>query len=147
MGSRASSHRYLQSVKSDSCRGVEFSRVSVELANKRLEGNPYFKGVELAEGFPLPFEAETFDAVFFLETIEHILPEEFEHTLKELYRILKKGGYVIVTTPNAENLEGGKIICPECGCIFHGGQHLSVWSANSLTSSMAQFQFQKIDDY
>ena len=126
------------------CRGVEFSRASVELANNRLKGNPFFKGVELAEDFSLPFEAETFDAVFLLETIEHILPEEFERTLRELYRILKKNGYVIITTPNAENLEGGKIICPECGCIFHRGQHLSAWSKGSLSSSMAQFQFQKI---
>lgn len=126
------------------CQGVEFSRASVELANNRLKENPFFKGVELTEGFPLTFEAETFDAVFFLETIEHILPEEFERTLNELYRILKKGGYIITTTPNAENLEGGKIICPECGCIFHRGQHLRAWSADSLSSSMAQFQFQKI---
>jgi ubiquinone/menaquinone biosynthesis C-methylase UbiE len=46
----------------------------------------------------LPFKRETFDEIIFSEVIEHILnPKE---ALKDLHRVCKKEGYVILTTPN-----------------------------------------------
>lgn len=126
------------------CQGAEFSSVAVENANERLGNLPLFKGVTMLGTLPAPFRDESFNIVFFIETIEHLLPEELNPTLSELYRMLKRGGYIIITTPNQENLEGGKILCPECGCIFHRGQHLSAWSADSLAALLAEFRFRKI---
>ncbi len=51
----------------------------------------------------LPYAAETFDFVFAGEIIEHIM-----HTrvfLSEIHRVLKKGGVVIITTPNLARIE------------------------------------------
>lgn len=48
---------------------------------------------------PLPFQDESFDFVVSFQVIEHI-PKD-ETFLKEVHRVLRKGGKFIVTTPNA----------------------------------------------
>lgn len=126
------------------CQGAEFSSVAIEIAKQRLGNLPLFKGVAMLKSLPMPFADESFGAVFLIETIEHLLPEELNPILSDLYRVIKKGGHIIITTPNQENLEGGKIICPECGCIFHRGQHLRAWSADSLAAFLAELNFRKI---
>lgn len=45
----------------------------------------------------LPFEDNFFDWVLFLDTIEHIKIPSI--ACKEIYRVLKKGGYCMITTP------------------------------------------------
>lgn len=47
----------------------------------------------------LPFEDATFDIVIFSEVIEH-LPSTPFMIMSEFKRVLKKGGYLIITTPN-----------------------------------------------
>lgn len=126
-----------------SCQGAEFSAVAAGIANERLENHPLFKGVAVPETLPLPFADESFGAVFLIEAIEHLPPEELNPALSDIYRVLKKGGHLIITTPNEENLERGKILCPECGAIFHRGQHLSAWGADSLAALLAGLHFRK----
>jgi len=46
----------------------------------------------------LPFKKETFDLVLLLDVIEHLFDPD--HILDEIRRVLKWGGYVIITTPN-----------------------------------------------
>jgi SAM-dependent methyltransferase len=43
---------------------------------------------------------ETFDGVLMFECIEHLTLEEGLETLNEIYRVLKPGGFLIVSTPN-----------------------------------------------
>lgn len=51
---------------------------------------------------PLPFEDETFDICISIEGIEHLeRPTDFFY---ENVRVLKKGGHLILTTPNTESL-------------------------------------------
>ena len=49
-----------------------------------------------------PFPAENFTAVSLLDVIEHVFDPVSE--LREVSRILKPGGIVVMTTPNAEGL-------------------------------------------
>lgn len=46
-----------------------------------------------------PYRTESFDVVLYCEIIEHLLMNPV-HTLKEIRRILKPGGLLVVTTPN-----------------------------------------------
>jgi methionine biosynthesis protein MetW len=46
----------------------------------------------------LPFKSEQFDTVFWGDNVEHLFSPE--KTLKEIYRILKKGGKLIISCPN-----------------------------------------------
>ena len=126
------------------CEGLDFSSDSVRLVEKNFCKEPHFKGVTLAKGLPTQLESGKFDVVFLIETIEHILTEDLDETLKEIYRITRKGGYVFVTTPNEENLEAAKVICPECGCIFHIVQHVRSWTKDSLSSFMENNGFTEV---
>lgn len=47
---------------------------------------------------PLPYDDETFDAVISFQVIEHI--EDDHKFVEELFRVLKKGGVAIISTPN-----------------------------------------------
>ena len=49
------------------------------------------------DGKTLPFESEHFDSVFSSEVFEHVI--NFEEILPELYRVLKRGGYMVATVP------------------------------------------------
>lgn len=57
---------------------------------------PVYKA-DLNNGLPV-FDAETFDGVVILEVIEHIVAAEL--LLEEISRVLKKGGFLILSTPN-----------------------------------------------
>ena len=48
---------------------------------------------------PLPFDSEYFDVITMLAVFEHIVPHRLPGIFKDLYRILRKGGLIIITTP------------------------------------------------
>ena len=56
----------------------------------------------LGIGEQLPFKDDSFDCVAMTEVIEHIL--EPERVFEEIRRILKDGGYLLITHPNKYNL-------------------------------------------
>lgn len=56
--------------------------------------------MNLNETFPL--ESDSFDAVLSIETIEHL--ENPWRFFREISRVLKPGGYAIVTTPNVSTV-------------------------------------------
>jgi len=55
-----------------------------------------------ADSFHLPFNDNTVDCVIASEIIEHVFdPAEF---VKELFRVVKKGGSLVITTPYKEKI-------------------------------------------
>jgi SAM-dependent methyltransferase len=54
------------------------------------------------ELFPAP--TASFDAVLFCELFEHLYTNPF-HTLREIFRVLKPGGLLVLTTPNLRRAE------------------------------------------
>jgi SAM-dependent methyltransferase len=55
------------------------------------------------EPFPLP--SGSFDAVLFCELFEHLYRNPF-HVLRQIFRVLRPGGILILTTPNLRSWEG-----------------------------------------
>jgi len=53
-----------------------------------------------------PFDAEEFDGIVAIELIEHL--RNPRHFLKECKRILKRGGFIILTFPNWDSKIGRK---------------------------------------
>ncbi len=49
----------------------------------------------------LPFEEQYFDAVTMLAVVEHLNPSSLIQLFREIYRTLKPGGVLIITTPAA----------------------------------------------
>ncbi len=124
--------------------GVEHSAESVRIVNSQFGGHRRFGGVVSAATIPTGFDDDSFDIVFFVETIEHLQPNQRPMVLRELRRLLHPGGTVVVTTPNEEDMDASKAICPDCGAMFHVVQHLSSWNQSSLRSVMEDAGFQTI---
>jgi len=80
--------------------------------------NKYYnkKGKIKAENFKFPYENNKFDFIFATSVFTHMLPNEVEQYLKEIKRVLKKGGKAFLTffsiDKTAEkNMENGKSYC------------------------------------
>jgi len=78
--------------------GCDISNETVDYAKEHfLEKDIEFHKKDIRN---LDFPDETFDCVVSFETLEHIT--EQEHVIDELKRVLKKGGILIISTPNKE---------------------------------------------
>ena len=121
---------------------------------------------------PLPFMADLFDLVLCTETIEHIKDIEssaisdleacnysgVRNMLRELHRVLRPNGYLLITTPNASSLHTlskwlhGEVLLMDpghvreftplelrrivegCGFEQHDSRIVDSWSPGSLIS-------------
>jgi SAM-dependent methyltransferase len=99
------------------------------------------------ERFPTP--TASFDAVLFCELFEHLHVNPF-HTLKEIFRVLKPGGLLLLTTPNLRRAETlfryvhGWGVQPPVSRTFHElfpsllyHRHNREYTANELTYYLA----------
>lgn len=78
--------------------GVDIAPASLKLAK---QNHPDIQFVQ-ADVTNLPFKNDSFDGVLCTQVIEHLV--EPKKALNELYRILKVGGTLIVTTPIEKRL-------------------------------------------
>lgn len=90
---------------------------------------------------PSSFSDDSIDVVISVEVVEHLDDQQLERMLKDIYRVLKPCGRVIITTPNNEDLGENKTIYPECGCIFNRWQYVRTWSAQSLEKCLSESGF------
>ncbi len=123
------------------CQGLEFSPSLAREAANQIGEHPKFLGVECAQENPGIIDDNSFDVVFLVEVIEHLFEEQIASTFEDIYRILRPGGYVVVTTPNEEKLDASMKVCPECICMFHRWQHMRSFSAGSLSSLVGEAGF------
>jgi SAM-dependent methyltransferase len=73
-----------------------------DAGNGRQKAKLEFDHFNLEES-SFPYEDSSFEVVMFCEIIEHLLMNPV-HTLKEIRRVLKPGGLLVVTTPNVARL-------------------------------------------
>ncbi|KKQ75953.1 MAG: Methyltransferase type 11 [Candidatus Woesebacteria bacterium GW2011_GWB1_38_5b] len=71
--------------------------------NKLRENNIILKPVDLYQP-KYPWPDNFFDFILFSEVMEHLIPAYLPHIFAEFNRIIKKNGYLIVTTPNIASL-------------------------------------------
>lgn len=73
--------------------------------NESLFKNSQIKLKKLdVETHPLPFQENFFDVVVMLAVFEHIHPEFIDKVLKEIHRVLKENGQLIITTPSPQSV-------------------------------------------
>lgn len=80
---------------------IDISPASVKQAKKELPRGKFAVGSILE----LHFSDNAFDTIVSLEVLEHISPHNTFKALKEMYRVLKPGGYLIISVPLNEGLE------------------------------------------
>ena len=123
------------------CSGLDFSRESVSIVSARLGQYDCFKGAVAATGLPTPFDEASFDTIVCVEVVEHLSAELLDGTIQELFRLVKPGGIVILTTPNDEDLSRNTAYCPFCNSEFHRMQHMRAFSTRSLVALLTNNGF------
>lgn len=87
-----------------SIRGLSAENVhGVEVSSRRVQRcqEMGWANARLIEGAgPLPYKDASFDIVNMMEVIEHIPDEQGARTVRDLRRILRPGGMLLISTPN-----------------------------------------------
>jgi ubiquinone/menaquinone biosynthesis C-methylase UbiE len=81
--------------------GLDVVKKTIDWANKHWKSNGKMKFM-VADAHKLPFESNTFDAVFALEMLEHVFDPL--KVLTEARRVIKKGGYGLFLVPSDSDL-------------------------------------------
>lgn len=85
----------LDKSKAEQVIGIDVLKSSVDWANKHWKTRKM--KFLVGNAHKLPFKSEVFEAVFLLEILEHVFDPI--KVLKEVERVLKKGGYAIFLVP------------------------------------------------
>jgi len=85
--------------------GIDFSKNLIELAKEKYPQGKFF----LRDALTLPFPDNFFDKVFSISVLHHIPSKEFRlKYLKEIFRVLKPGGKLILRVWDLLKRKGGK---------------------------------------
>jgi len=96
----------------------------------------------------LPFEDNFFDSVSFLEVIEHLPIEKLPFVVSEISRVLKKQGYLYLSTPNLASLENRLLLMFKAKLFFFIPQkkeetmfeHLRTYTNNEIRQVFVNFK-------
>ena len=86
----------LEKSKADKIVGIDVLKESVNWANKHWKSKRLI--FKVGDAHKLKFKESTFDAAFALEVLEHVF--EPIRVLREVKRVLKKGGYAVFLVPS-----------------------------------------------
>ena len=93
-------------------------------------------GIDIFDGRLQPIDKlpEGFDIVIATHILEHIPKHEIIGTLKSLRRILKEGGFIFISVPNAQSNTG-------CYWMYEDFTHHTIFTAGSLLYVLRQSGF------
>lgn len=84
--------------------GIDLNAKEIERGRAILSDVGLNVDFHLGNACLLPFEDETFDIVYSADVFEHIMLSTKQAAVKEIYRVLKPGGRVVIKTPNLDYL-------------------------------------------
>lgn len=106
------------------------------------------KGIKVTKGSflePLPFRDNFFDIVFAGEVVEHTVDDA--KFLLDIYRVLKPGGFLILTTPNLVSFSNRFLmLLGRMPRFVHNEFHYKIYNSKVLSNKMksAGFTIDKI---
>jgi len=81
----------------------------------------------------LPFADDSFDLVLCSDVLEHLPNDIYEQALSELKRVARK--YILILSPNEEDLRANQSQCHKCATVFHMNWHLRSLSVAEITAN------------
>jgi 2-polyprenyl-3-methyl-5-hydroxy-6-metoxy-1,4-benzoquinol methylase len=125
--------------------GIDYTQANLTKSAEIIGNNKNLIGLHhISEAESL---GETFDAIYFVETIEHLLDGHIEPTMKNLQHLLKPGGVIICTTPNDEDLREQEVFCPITRKTFHRYQHVRSFTKESLRNEFEHHGFEHVASF
>ncbi len=124
--------------------GQTIKLFGVECVQERIDQIPtgVYEKVFYGLADKIPLEDKSMDVVMAGEIIEHVRPGEVDAVIFELFRILKIGGRLLMTTPNPGYVRNRLMHRSVLGDIGHVSQHHP--SAMKLRLSLAGFSHIKL---
>ncbi|MDD2672729.1 MAG: class I SAM-dependent methyltransferase [Syntrophales bacterium] len=99
-----------------------------------------------ASATDLPFPSESLFTVLLIETIEHFDEEGFNKILKEILRVLKKGGKAVISTPNYKSIWPFlELIVSAVGPVNYMKQHITHFDIRKLGKTLEERGFRITD--
>lgn len=137
--------------------GIDFSEAAHQLARETLADVPsHLWTLKLADALQFMQEASfrfCFDAVFMLDTIEHIPRAEVDQLLPLILRSLKTRGYLVVDTPfygvDEDFIEQGfRFVVPSASDLHPAtmGMHCNKFTRERLLREMSDTGFRIVGD-
>jgi 2-polyprenyl-3-methyl-5-hydroxy-6-metoxy-1,4-benzoquinol methylase len=123
---------------------LDFSAETIRALQDTRRDHPLFREAYVNDEIERAADSR-FDVVLGCEVIEHLASDELGSMMNLCRRKLRPGGYLILTTPNDENLAAAACICPECGCIFHRWQHVRSWTRETLRRFLVEQGFCNVE--
>lgn len=81
--------------------GIDYARAAVKLTQRIMQNETGTYGIARADAKSLPFADASFDRVLMFDVVEHLQPWELDTCLREVWRVLKPAGQIVVhTAPN-----------------------------------------------
>jgi ubiquinone/menaquinone biosynthesis C-methylase UbiE len=117
------------------CYGIDISRSAVDHLKKKG-----IKKVKIGSIEDIPFDIQ-FDIIILMDVIEHLSEKQLKSGLENIRNHLTSGGYFIITTPFEENLNNHKVICPDCGAVFHSVGHVRSFEESSMKNLLEKHSF------
>lgn len=116
---------------------LDISYTNIEKALKKCS-SPLHSGV-VADSFHLPFAENTFDCIVACEIMEHTYnPQLF---VNALYKVLKPGGTLIITTPYKEKIE--YYLCVHCNKPTPKNAHLHSFDKKAMEILSKELDFER----
>ena len=93
---------FIGMLKSKICKGLDISKKQINYAKKTYQTRN--KKFYLIKNNKFPFKSNYFDSISIIELIEHLDRQSINKIISESFRVLKKNGLLIITTPNYNSL-------------------------------------------
>jgi ubiquinone/menaquinone biosynthesis C-methylase UbiE len=118
------------------CYGSDISIENIAQMKKKL---PSVNFLQASLDSALPYQGNFFDVFIASEVLEHMTNEELALCVSEMQRVLRIGGYAIITFPAEENLKENECFCPSCGEKFHKWGHKQFWDEAKIRKIFSSF--------
>jgi 2-polyprenyl-3-methyl-5-hydroxy-6-metoxy-1,4-benzoquinol methylase len=121
------------------CSSFDVSRERSSLLERLLTNQPNYLGSISGD------DEKTFDVVFCNEVLEHIPQDQVDLFTDGLVSRVALNGFLIVTTPNNENLDDSACLCPRCMHTFHRWQHVNSFTIERICDQFEKKNFETVD--